>query len=327
MIWHPIVLSILVCDSFVFFLLLFSMKPLFQVILHWSPEDSSQRQLALEPRFEVATIQNILAFFLFSCSTILIFFAISSVLPATIPGAMCGTGAMEAMGAHGIRALITRFMVLTLFYIFYQLFLIARSTPRGRFQTQIAKILILVFPILLLSIYETIQAFWGINMATPVDCCAAIYDTIRAPSGGSVFNIYTLPAWLTRWGSPFFSVCLILTAVLSKRRQWLLIPISLFWIMASYVLLINHLLPYHYGVLSHSCPWCIFGVEHSFQGFPILFCMLAVTWACIKIVLSRYAANRYSKPTTLIFSIFLFYAFSSWPSVIWYISRGTWIQS
>ncbi len=326
MIWHPLILAVLVCDALSLLLVLSSVGVVFQVILNWDETSSSEGQLKLESRFEAALLQNMMAFALFSAATFLMIYSLSSVLHHAIPGAMCGTGVMEAMGSHGKRFLMTRLLTLTVFYIAFIFFQNSRSVPLGGKQVTTAKVLALILPVLVLSLIESFQAYQQIDFSAPVDCCSALLDRMNTSASASWIGAEQWPPALTSWGSPCCALALTGIWTFFKKARWTLIPTVVLWILCSYALLIHHLLPYHYGVLEHHCHWCVFDAKYHFQGYVVFGSMLYVLWVILRVLLQEKIWCKTQPVKHLLYPLMAFYVFSSWPALWWYLTSGTWIQ-
>ena len=126
---HPIVLSVIVTELMALAILGAASVGSIRVLLGWTPEDPSRRQLQLERRAEAVSLQARMSVVLFFGATVLLVVAIASVLPGVVPGAMCGTGVLEAMGTAGDRALWLHGLAIAAVWTWLLLDGVNRSSP------------------------------------------------------------------------------------------------------------------------------------------------------------------------------------------------------
>jgi len=324
MIWHPLVLAIVLLDFLSTFLIVLSLNVLFPTLLHWEPGQSSKRQLKLEPRLESALLQNLFGGGIYAFSAILMFAGIALVFPSAIPGAMCGTGVMESLGPSGMRMVILRVLGLTLYFVFYKLHRISMRSPRGEHQQTMVRCLLIILPVIALGFWETAAGFSGMNTSQPVDCCAAVLDLVH---GQSAVHLAALPQWLTQWASLPLALILVTMIFLRRDKGIILVVLTLVWSVSAYALLLNHLLPYHYGVLEHHCPWCSLKPEYYFAGFALFPLLLWLNWEALGQFIEHRLHPGNSRVNWMIPSgMILFYGIAGGPAVWWYISSGTLIH-
>jgi hypothetical protein len=332
---HPLVLAILALDTVAALLLLAGAVVAVRVLIGWQPGDAHRAQLQLERRVESASLQGRLAWGLWLMATLIWGIAIAGVLPNLVPGAMCGTGVMEAMGGHGGRALALRLIALALLGGWHLIDRLDRSTPHGDLTEASARGLLLITPIALLSAWHTWGAFARLDTQQPVDCCAVVYDAV-AGSGGL---LHGHPPELWLWPTAIGAAMLLPLSLRAWRGRAgpMLGLLSPLWALVAGGALINVLAAYHYEVLHHHCPWCLFLAEHGRVGYP-LFAALAViiaeggaAWIASRVAKLRPAlapaAHRRIRRAgiALMLALAVYAWLAVWPALAWRLSRGVWM--
>jgi hypothetical protein len=344
MICHPLLLAVLVMDFLSFFLLLASAWAAFGMLLSWSPGVASREQLRLEIRAEAASIQTRYALTVFCASTLILTIGVAHVLPLMVPGAMCGTGVLQATKGMGSRALAFRFLAVAALYLWYIMDRLDRTQPDAPLATATARALLFVTPLLFMAFTDTARAVMALDVHQPIDCCAVVYDQVRTISEGS--SVVRIPDRFWLWSLAFWST-LLLAAALGvwmsesrslKKRALVLAICALVWMPSAYLSLVKILAAYHYGVLQHQCPWCLFLPEHNLVGFPLfgalglvglegIACLAAASTAetasqiaPIAVKRSRTAGLRVLKATIL------FLALAGLPAIIWKVRFGVWMD-
>ncbi len=116
MIYHPLSLSLLSLDLLSLYFLVSALFVSIGVVLHWTPGTATTEQILLGSAAETASLQGRIVFVLQLLSFILILFAFTTVFPGLIPGAMCGTGVLQASGETGLRMLLVLAGVTAFFF-------------------------------------------------------------------------------------------------------------------------------------------------------------------------------------------------------------------
>lgn len=274
---HPLILALVALDAVAALLLLAAAVPAAKVMLDWRPGASDPRQLALERRLEAGALQARLATFAWALSTVIFAVAVAGVLPDLVPGAMCGTGVMTAMGGSGSRALLLRLVAALALGAWHLVDRLDRARPDGEATEAAARALLLAVPIALLAAWDALGAFGRLDTHTAVDCCAVVYDATR--EGGALSHLAP-GQWL--WAAGVLGAGVLVTALSSALRPRpglgatalaLLAPL---WALAAGGALVNVLAAYRYEVLAHHCPWCLFLAEHGRVGYPLFGAMIVI---------------------------------------------------
>ncbi len=341
MISHPVVLAILVIDLCSVLLLLGAATVATQVLTRWTPASASKAQLLLESRFETATLLTRWGTSCFAGATLLMLVGISSVLPAAIPGAMCGTGVLEAAGDLAPRALVLRAIALFALAAVHVVERVNRPYPLSPLVLPLAKAILVALPLVLLAITEGMRALTRIDASTPASCCALVYE--RAGAGlTSELATGSMAGMLA--GA---SGCVVLGCglLLTRRRAAHPRPVALLgagaalvYVLAGTTALTRWLAPYHYGVLAHQCPWCLFLWEHRAVGFPLFASLAWTAYEGLSAVLAMELAARHpevaqaaarrtrSAGARLVLSVAGFSILAVTPALHYRLTHGVWMH-
>jgi hypothetical protein len=304
MIRHPLLLAVFATDSVAFLLLLTAAATAFSVALRWNPQDFGLRQLRLEARSETMTLTGAWAFGLVLFATTALVYGITNLLPGLVPGAMCGTGVLQAMHSGGPRMLLYRLVVIALFWIWWRLEKVNQALPESHLLQVNARLVLLLLPAYVLALQATWQAFQAMDFQQPVDCCAVIYDQFQSLGEARRTLGIGNGVWAWAFGVMTLSTGLAaLAAWKNTTRRWtrcLLAILAAGWLPVAAIALVRAFAAYHYGVLHHYCPWCLFLPEHGLVGFPIWISWLIVALeAAAALVLAR----RYRRHPPLVASL------------------------
>ena len=274
MYWHPLLLAVISAQTVALLLLLAAGVTSFRTTLHWQPAAADRRQLALEAAAETASILGRAAFWLFLFAAILLVFGIANVFHEDIPGAMCGTGVCQAMAGGSTRLLLFSGILLVVMRLWYEMDKLNRmqaTIPLTKFN---ARFFLVVPPVAVLTLLQTYDTFAGIQPQRAVDCCAVVYDQfptlLQAKSIAGIAD-----AW---WVGAFVFLSLLMlglsvfmnpVTIKNQRLRFTLGLLCMLWVPVAALTLVNSLSAYHYEVLHHHCPWCLFLPEHSLVGYPL----------------------------------------------------------
>ncbi len=294
---HPLLTALLVMDALVLILLTGAAASAFQVVLHWDSGNTGKRQLRLQSRQEVWSLATSLTIWVYLAAGFLLIWTLATVLPGLVPGAMCGTGVLQSCTPDGLRMLALRFLAIVGLMCWQRLETLNRSDPLAALTATNARVLLMLLPVVVLGAFATVRALTGFDTGQPVDCCTALYDRIAAAPGADQ------PASrVSRLVPALFGVTtlfLVLMAIYRTKppgnltRATALLVLSVIWLISAAGTLVRHLAPYHYEVLYHFCPWCLFLPEHNGIGFPLLlFWGLVAVEAPAQWSLSRARAGR-----------------------------------
>ncbi len=341
---HPLLTATLIADTLALILAAGAAVSAAQVVLHWSPGDTRRRQLRLQARQEAWSLAGSIAAWLYLAAGFLLIGTLTNVLPGIVPGAMCGTGVLQSCTPHGQRMLFMRLIATVGFFCWQRLEALNRSDPLAALTRFNARILLVVLPILGVCYAQTLQTLTGFDTSAPVDCCTALYDrvawTAEAEQSGGFLRT-ALP-----WIFGITSVGLALLTLgfrpserrRAQRHATLVLTGATVWLAAGAAALVRVLAPYHYEVLHHYCPWCLFLPAHRAIGFPLLIFwgLVAIEacalWALVKTravcpapLPARPTMMRWSR-RRLLFGIAGFGLLAAGPALWWRWQFGLWIS-
>jgi hypothetical protein len=313
----------------------------FGVLDGWRPESSAPRQLALERRVEIAGLYATLTFVCLTLGGVLLLAAICHHLPALVPGAMCGTGVLQAAGLPGWRALGFRGLTLLILGIARLVNGINQRTPTAPLAPPLAKTLLLALPFYGWTLWDTARAFLALAPHAPVSCCAVVYSQVAPATrtGG----IIPLPTPLLVGALSLLSGVILLLLYTGRRsgcghRTALpLLAATLLWLPLAGTVLLDHFAAYHFEVLAHRCPWCLFLPEHRLVGYPLLVAFLLlgmeaqVPWLAPQLV----HRNPVSEPAVvqrlkrgrsrMAIALAVYWLVGGLPALIWRLRFGVWL--
>lgn len=283
MIWHPLLIAVVVGDLLSFLLLIAAAKTAFQTLIKWAPESAVREQVLLERKAETARLSVKFGFTVFLLSSVILFIGITNVLPAIVPGAMCGTGVLQATDGLGGHALIYRFLaflIMMLWLTFEKLNLSRPDVPLTKYNS---RVLLLVLPFFLLAVITTFRGIVRIDTHRPVDCCAIVYDQFANLAAARQSAGIPETFWI--WAFWILTVLLLVCAVWffksqpggGKTAAGCLALVTVFWVPVAALTLVRVYAAYFYQVLHHHCPWCLFLPEHKFVGVPLFGALVIIT--------------------------------------------------
>lgn len=344
MFWHPLFLAVISSQFMALLLLLAACPAWLNTALNWDPLVADHQQLSLETKAEGASILGRAAFGLSLFSGALLVFGIANIFHEDIPGAMCGTGVCQAMSADGsTRLLLYNGLLIMLMKLWYELDKLNRMLTQMPL-TQISARLFLTIPVVAtLTLKQTYDSFAGIRPNQPVDCCAVVYDQFSTiEQATSIFGLGDR-MWLIAFIVLNMLLLIVSVALSVSRidRPWersALAAITWLWLPVAALILVNVLSAYHYEVLHHHCPWCLFLPEHHLVGYPLyggmafigmegltlfilpLFVKHDTGIYRIALNLGRQAAKKIAM-TQLLFLII-----AVLPAIVWRLRYGVWMS-
>jgi hypothetical protein len=341
---HPMLSAVLVMDLLVCLLLAGAAHPAWQVARHWAPRSATPRQIAIENRYEAWSLaaSAALAVNLTAAATLVL--AIAVVLPRVVPGAMCGTGVLQACQPYGTRMLLYRLAGLMVLWLWQRLETLNRSQPTAPLTPLTARLLLVALPAAGLYTLESLRTLRAFDLAGPVDCCVAVYD-LGAASAAALLSPSGTPFWWVLWivaslVASSAALPLVRSPVIPPRASLaaLVAVAALLWLPAAAFSLVEVLAAYHYQVLHHHCPWCLFQPRQYGAGFMLLAAWLVVAlegpavWALaacgrrwpVAAPAAAYQTRRAALRLTV--AIGLFTLVAAGPAVVWRLRHGAWLM-
>lgn len=343
MIGHPLLLAVLLLDALTLSLVLAAAATAMRVVLGWSPRSATWAQLQLERRAEAASLQTRCAIALYLFATAVLIFGIADVLPQIVPGAMCGTGVLQATRGLGYRALLLRGIVLAAMGCWHLLDRFNRRHPDAPLTAPVARTQLLLVPLLVLALITAGHAFLALDTQQPVSCCAAVYDQVRSVHTAAAAAAF--PDAIRIWSFLLLSGIQLAGAAAVWRStaprlglNVLQMGLSCCWVVTAYLVLVQTFAAYYYQVLYHHCPWCLLLPAHHLVGYP-LFTALAITalegsaGVLTALVDRRYpllreltAVRSRHAGLGMVLATTLFLLLTLWPAVLWRLRFGVWMH-
>lgn len=341
MTWHPLVWVFWVAAITGGALYAAAAVRAMDVAVNWNPAHRCHGQLRRELRAETASLLGRGAFF---CLCVACFLWVAGVAVAwhrIVPGAMCGTGVLQAMGPFGSRAILFWSLTLVLLYAWQVLDRLDRRDPTGVLTPGAARSLLTASPFFLLSLVYSWRALVAVDPAAPVSCCAAAYDQVFSGSIGSALGTGVVTFAL--WGSLLGSAILVGTASWSlhsrcRGKDVTMAMGTILWVVLAAIAVKQVWSSYYYQVLSHPCPWCLFLPDYFCVGFFIFGCLAlamlegVALWAGHRVhdrnpELSAAAHRRCQNAAWRILAAIAGYTMATvLPAVHWRISTGVWLN-
>ncbi|RJR41235.1 MAG: hypothetical protein C4576_18340 [Desulfobacteraceae bacterium] len=340
---HPVVLAVTTLDVVSLFFLCRAAAGAVHIEADWEPGSNGRSQIILERAFETGAISAGVVFGLAAFSTLILLLGITNVFPEIVPGAMCGTGVLQATKGEGGRAILFRLIALLLLYVWSVLESLNRSRPDCPMARLNARMLLLASPFAFLGFLNTFWAFGSLDVYSPVSCCTALYDRVSAGEGvldaGKVsdrwwvFSFVALTLSMLSGGLGGFAAGTQRFGKLSAASA----VTTLLWAPLAATALVRVFSAYYYEVLHHHCPWCLFLPEHGFAGFPLFFLWLLASFqgfagfAVYRAVRARpelqplgiRKARRLLLWAGLLAGLFAIVAV--WPALSWRLHFGVWM--
>ena len=341
---HPVALAVAVCDAAVVVLLGMAMVTAARVVVGWRPAAPTGGQLRLERQAEGASLQVRWALGIFTLGSVILVVALAGVLPTLVPGAMCGTGVVQATGGLATRALGLRLAALGLLGAWQLHDRFDRSAPTSPLAILGARLILLAVPVTVLAVVNTAAGLASLDIETPVDCCAVVFDQVgslteaRTTAGVSdeALTLFTvvaggLLAGLAGWILVVPRRLLVLRAASMGLLTVVAVPMAA-------VGLVRVFSAYHYGVLHHHCPWCLFLAEHWLVGYPLFGALLVVLFDGVGVFLAARVAVREpilhaaglarvrQGALRLLLAVLVFAVLAGGPALVWRLRYGVWMS-
>ena len=273
---HPAALAVGLLDLIAWAIFLAAGWRVLAALPQWQPESADVLQLRRERSLELVAFQGRWITTLQAAALVALVLGVSNLWTEIVPGAMCGTGVLQAMGTAGEQTLLFRGLALLILYCGWTAERLARSDARMRPSPIHGRLLLLAGPLMVLGTWTFIQAAAALNGPEPVNCCAALYDQAgaagwlssagsRVPSaiwaaacfGGALATAF----WgLLQYRKPHFG---------GNRIALVAAVMILAWAAAAFGGLKFVVAPYVFEILNHPCPWCFFLWDHHALGFVL----------------------------------------------------------
>ncbi|MCJ8502238.1 hypothetical protein [Desulfatitalea alkaliphila] len=310
------------------------------VAWHWSPGAADGAQLRRERNWEMACLLGRWALAGLTGAALLWLVGVVAVWHGMVPGAMCGTGVLQAMGGHGVRAMAFWAMALLALHGWRVLDRLDSHHPDGLLTPTAARVLLLAAPLLVPAVIHSWLALMHIDPAAPVSCCAAVYDQVLRPTGtGAMGRGGALAAgWLSLAGGGLLAVLAGLQWRCGGKCSGALpAVVAAGWVVVAAPAVKHLWSAYYYQVLSHPCPWCLFLPDHYGAGFAVYGAMAVTLTAGVTLWTADRVRRRHpllsDAATTLmvraarrmLLALLLFILLTAGPALAWKLRTGLWL--
>ena len=343
MIWHPLSISVLTVDLISLLCLATAVLSAIRVVTGWSHESGNEGQIAVQRKAATVSIQGRIGLALLFISTLVLVAGITTVFPQLVPGAMCGTGVLQATKGAAGRALALRGLALGLLALWHLLDRMNRSQQDNPLAAVTARTLLLASPVVFLAAHDTLRAILRLDVNRPVDCCSVVYGKIRSASQAGGVSGIPDAYWI--WGLAVGGIAIILIGLhlwrssrpIGALATGLLSLLTILWVPVAATGLVRSLAAYLHGLPQHRCPWCLFLPQHNLVGYLLFGCLilLAVEAGAAfvsSIIAARFPAletetNRRSRAAgwRLAAGAALFLAASGLPPLLYRLRFGAWM--
>lgn len=350
MIWHPLSLSILALDLLALAFVLSAVLTALKVLSRWDPASAGPEQIALEAATDGASLAARYGFVFFVAASLGLVLGITQVFPTLVQGAMCGSGVLEAMDGLGERALVLRVSALLALWAARSLDGVNRSAAQAPAVPTVARAQLLAVPLLVLAGLTTARALMALDPYAPVDCCQVTYGSFSTLSEASHTLGFSDTGWLWVFaaGASAFGLAIPWTwrrlrgeaPGLSRGFTSFALPsLALVWVPVAGVTLVRVLAAYHYEVLHHHCPWCLFLPAHKAVGYVLFGALLVIALESLAFlavarlgrttpVLAQAASRRQGRALlAMLIALLLFLGLSLGPAVVWRMAHGVWLHA
>jgi hypothetical protein len=344
MTWHPLTLTVWLLLALSWLIYLPLAGCVIAVLPRWRPgQGGDADQLRNERRMEAVGFYGRWVLALQVAAAVLLVAGISNVWPAYVPGAMCGTGVLQAMGISGEQSLIYSVSVVGVLYGWRVLQRLDASHPRGMLTARNARLFLLAAPLMVLQGVAWAGAVASAGGSPPVNCCAVVY----AQAGGEVSKT------IAGSGNGLWWLLICLTGALalagwggwqwrrsrtpSRRVIAVVAAGTCGWLWTSLAALKTGVAPHIYQVLSHSCPWCLFLPEHGAVGYLYFGLLTWIAANSMTVAVAGMTAMPASELAAaaarlrcragfrLMTGALVFTVAVVWPVVGWWLRFGAWL--
>lgn len=345
MIWHPAALAIWLMDLIAWMVYFGAVWRLMRVLPHWHPGSSASDQLWREQALELTRFQGRWVAALLTGAFVLLVVGISNFWPRLVPGAMCGTGVLQAMGPPGEQTLLYRGLALLILYAWHVVVRIDGCRPESVLALLQGRLLLMALPFMALGSWTLAQALLAVTSQAPVSCCAVLYAQVGREGWGRIImgNFLSTRGWILAtitgtaliglWGAALWRF-----AFSGRWFTWMSAALAALWVVFSFTGLKMGIAPYVYEVLRHPCPWCFFLIEHHAVGFAVFGLMAIVVGEAMAGLIGASAGRRYTVLSecarqrarragrNVLLSAALFLAVVALPVALWRVRFGGWMD-
>jgi hypothetical protein len=339
---HLTTIGVAVLDAVALVLFAAAAIASFRIAIGWTPGAATRGQLDLERRAELMSLAARGGTAAFLASTVLLVASVAGVLPGLTAGAMCGTGVLEGMAGEGERALVLRGIAIAALAAWVVIDRLNRLHPLAPITLGVARAQLIAFALFAVAAIQSATALHVLDPTTPVGCCTELYlDAAGADAPTRLLGDTALLAVLAAATAVILALGVgIAASARAARRSTagsLFGLLMLAWIGLSATAMVRVGAAYHYEVLSHECPWCLFRAENAYVGYALLAALAVGLFEGIAVVVASGVARRVPELTAraahrarrgalgAVIAVVVFLALGAGPAIAWRLRFGTWL--
>lgn len=341
MIWHPLVWAFWAAAATGGVLYAIGTMRALDVMLNWSPGCAGMNQLRRERRAESAALLGHWALGCLTAAAVLGLAGVAVVWHRSVPGAMCGTGVLQALGTDGSRAMVFWGVGLSVLYAWRILDRLDEHQPAGVLTRTKARVMVGAAPFIGLAMFYAWQGLMRIESVPAVSCCAAVYDRVLdvSPTSTDMKRLVSVCLWGSLAGGTALLALAMATIRHPLRESGLLaILIAIPWAIASTTAVKWVWSAYYFQVLSHPCPWCLFLADYFWAGFFIFGSMAVVVVEGMALDLATRTHRRHpvlAAPAIrrrrqaawrITASLIAHTSLTAAPAIFWWLQSGLWLH-
>lgn len=344
MTWHPLTISIWFLLGVSWAVYLPAGLRLIHVLSAWEPLDSGAAQLRRERLLELAAAQARWVLTFQTGATVLLIIGVSNVWPSYIPGAMCGTGVLQAMGDAGRQALFYFAATVGVLYCWQVVFCLDATEPLGPLALWHGRVLLLAAPLMALGTHAWLRAVTSVQSSQPVSCCAFVYQQAGNAASEPLLGAWPGTNWI--WLSTLGALIVVVWGGVlwrhpfstEKRVPLLMAAVTLIWVPVAVAALKFGFAPYVYQVLSHPCPWCLFLPIHGAVGFAYFGLLTLIALEGVVVLIVAVIGRHHQRMRNavgirtrrcgqcIVLGGVGFLILALWPAISWRMRFGVWLN-
>jgi len=251
-----------------------------RVIAHYDVVRSSEGQLALERQLELAaTYARVAA--IASALDLGLGVLAADRLSHGLRGAMCAYGVFGAVGSLGWLALGASVVLAIAGGLLAQLFAFDASLPRLDLARPLAKTMLVVAPLALVSAALQAAFLLDLDLSASASCCSVEIDS----AGASIWGLHGGPrAGVSAAGAIAVLVAAVSMALVARRpsRRALVAVAALAAVAGALgvAAVITGVAPHAFETPQHLCPFCLLRADVHGIGYPLFGAIyLGVVWS------------------------------------------------
>ncbi len=248
----------------------------FKIARKWDINQFSSAQFKLEKQnYLFITLAQIIL--LFSLFDTFYFIYVIDRLHLFIPGAMCAAGVINA-NSFGVPLLLFKLFLIFLLLLWQNINWLDLQEKTFPYTKIKASFFIVIFFILLGTIFLDINYFLHLKTNLPVSCCSTLYGQLEGQNP-LPFNL-DIKLLLVL----FYLLFIVLIGSLAFEIEFLTLFSTPLFLYIAYYAVTYFFGTYIYELPTHKCPFCMFQKEYFYVGYLVwgslfLGTFLALIWA------------------------------------------------